>query len=104
MRYAYSDNVEKDVTAMDSALRELQIRTARPRRKDAAPRMPHERDESDDSQETGGPRDDIKQAYEDLENGLIDTDLRGLRGVERVVDKTPDQTPGQTPLAKPDKG
>jgi len=38
-----------------------------------SPRLPHERDESSDSQ-TSPPRAVIKQAHKDLERGLVDTD------------------------------
>jgi len=43
------------------------------------PRMPHERDESADSQHSR-PRPVIKQAYDDVQSGQEDTDLRGSRG------------------------
>lgn len=66
--------------------RPFQVRTKRPVKKDAMPRMPHERDESDDSQ-SSGPRDDIKQAYVDVMQGQVDTDLREQRGVEKTVVK-----------------
>lgn len=51
---------------------------------------PHERDESPESQPTGRSptdprRDDIEQASEDIERGLVDTDRRG----------TPDDIPHQ---------
>lgn len=62
----------------------FQVSTQRPKSKDALPRLPHERDESEDSQESG-PRDDIRQAYEDIMSGQQDTDLRESRGVEEVV-------------------
>ncbi|MEP6792077.1 MAG: hypothetical protein ABI907_11945 [Ramlibacter sp.] len=41
-----------------------------------APRMPHERDESADSQESAEPsgRRVGSQAHEDVERGLVDTD------------------------------
>jgi hypothetical protein len=48
------------------------------------PAMPHERDES----ATAGPikpQKDMKQAYKDLQRGLVDTDMHGARGVEEVV-------------------
>ncbi len=38
-----------------------------------APRLPHERDESSDSQQTR-PRTVMRQAAEDLRRGLVDTD------------------------------
>lgn len=37
------------------------------------PRLPHERDESADSQ-GGAPRADMQQASKDLKRGLVDTD------------------------------
>lgn len=56
---------------------------------DTAPRLPHERDESQDSQAEGGDavRDDIKQAFDDVMSGQMDTDLREQRGVEQTVPK-----------------
>ncbi len=62
----------------------FQVSTRRPRRNDALPRLPHERDESDDSQQSG-ERADIRQAYDDIMAGQQDTDLRESRGVEEVV-------------------
>ncbi|MET3495132.1 hypothetical protein [Variovorax boronicumulans] len=43
---------------------------------DAAPRLPHERDQSSDSQETqdGQPSEVARQAHEDVERGMVDTD------------------------------
>lgn len=70
--------------------RPFQVRTKRPVKQDAMPRMPHERDESDDSQ-SSHLRDDMKQAYVDVMRGQVDTDLREQRGVEETVDK-PDPT------------
>lgn len=63
----------------------FQVRTGKPVRPDHVPRMPHERDESSDSQESGGPREDMKQAFEDIQSGQVDTDLREQRGVEMTV-------------------
>ena len=40
---------------------------------EVSPRLPHERDESSDSQ-TSAPRAVMLQAHEDLERGLVDTD------------------------------
>lgn len=39
-----------------------------------SPRLPHERDESSDSQPGGDSDGVIKQAHDDLERGLVDTD------------------------------
>ena len=43
------------------------------------PRLPHEHDESHDSQESP-PRKVIEQAYEDVQSGQEDTDLRSSGG------------------------
>lgn len=46
--------------------------------------MQHEHDQlSDQAQEK--PRKIMKQAFKDLEHGLVDTDMHGERGVEEVV-------------------
>jgi hypothetical protein len=73
-------------------LKEHQVKTKRPTRPGTTPRMPHERDESDDSQESV-VRDDMKQAYEDLESGQVDTDLRNTSGVDEVVNDRPGNSP-----------
>lgn len=49
---------------------------------DSAPRLPHERDASADSQYTE-PRRVLKQAHDDIEQGQQDTDRRGVRGYEK---------------------
>lgn len=46
------------------------------------PRMPHERDQSSDSQK-GEPSEVIEQAYRDIEAGRQDTDRRGAHGYEK---------------------
>ena len=53
-----------------------------------SPRLPHERDESVDSQEDK-PREDMKQAFDDINEGQMDTDRRGIPGVEEVERKRP---------------
>ncbi len=72
---------------MATTQKQPQVKTARPARKEqapgATPRLPHEHDESHDSQ-VSGPREDMRQAHSDLEHGLVDTDMRGVRGVEEV--------------------
>ena len=85
--------------AMRPPLKQRQIKTKRPTTPESAPRLPHERDESDDSQ-SSGPREDMQQAYEDIENGLVDTDLRGSLGVDEAT-RARHNTPGKTP---PDPG
>lgn len=84
---------------MGSASKQLEVRTGPPARKESTPRLPHERDESEDSQ-SSGIRPEIKQAYEDLQNGQVDTDLRESRGVDAVVNEIPapsSNNPNDTP-------
>jgi hypothetical protein len=70
------------------------------------PRMPHERDEAADSQ-SSGVRDDIKQAFDDVMEGQMDTDLREQRGVEASQPKTEEQRranivpPSDSPVRNP---
>lgn len=75
---------------MDTDGKPFQVKTDTPVKKDAIPRQPHERDESPDSQASGVPHEDMEQAYEDLENGLVDTDLRGSYSEDKV--EGPDTT------------
>jgi len=50
----------------------------------ADPRLPHERDQSHD--EVGHePREVMKQAHKDIESGQVDTDLHGMRGLEKPL-------------------
>lgn len=71
------------------------INTGAKIRNDGVKRLPHERDEAPEGQDLK-PRGIMKQAAQDLEQGLVDTDLHGMRGVEQAV--TPPAEPGQ---AKP---
>ena len=48
--------------------------------------LPNERDESLEEDATT-PRKSMDQAYQDLQRGLVDTDLHGQRGVEAQVPK-----------------
>ncbi|SDE57930.1 hypothetical protein SAMN05428966_109131 [Massilia sp. PDC64] len=57
-------------------------------------REPHERDESPDGQSVK-PRGIMKQAAEDLEQGLVDTENyegRGTPGLEQAIQPRPDAT------------
>lgn len=45
--------------------------------------LPHERDQTTD--DNSKPRKVMKQAFDDLQEGKVDTDLHGERGVETVV-------------------
>lgn len=52
---------------------------------DGVKRQPHERDESPDGQDQE-PRGIMKQAAEDLQQGLVDTDLRNTPGISEAVE------------------
>jgi hypothetical protein len=65
-----------------------QVNTDVPAGNDGGKRLPHERDESPDGH-TPPARSVIQQAASDLEHGLVDTDLHGTRGVEKVQPKAP---------------
>lgn len=68
----------------NSNLQHVHINTDAKVENDGVERLPHERDEAPDSQ-TITPRKKIQQAHEDLQRGLVDTDMHGERGVEEVV-------------------
>ena len=75
---------------MKSETRDRKINTRQPVKNDGEKRLPHERDESPDAQDMT-PRPDMQQAASDLEQGLVDTDLHGERGVEKVAPAQPRQ-------------
>lgn len=56
-------------------------------RNDGVKRLPHERDESPDAQDQK-TRGIMRQAASDMEEGLVDTDLHGERGLEKAVTPT----------------
>ena len=67
---------------------------------DGVKRQPHERDESPDGQDTE-PRGIMKQAAEDLAQGLVDTDARVTPGVSESVEPAPGATGQANP--QPDR-
>lgn len=69
---------------------ERKINTNEKVKNDGVDRLPHERDESPDAQNVK-PRDIMKQAASDIEQGLVDTDLRNQPGVEKVKPAPPGQ-------------
>jgi hypothetical protein len=69
---------------METDGRSFQVRIAHPEKTNGIPRLPHEHDESDDSQQSG-PRPDMLQAYTDIMSGQEDTDCREQRSLEPVV-------------------
>jgi len=73
---------------MVTEAKDRQVNTALPAKSDDGKRLPHERDESPDGHDPK-PRSVIRQAASDLEHGLVDTDLHGIRGVEKVQPQPP---------------
>lgn len=61
----------------------------------SSPRLPHEHDESADSQHTEEPSPEMKQAHADLERGLVDTDR------SPVIDEVYHRTVRSSTPAKP---
>ena len=61
---------------------------AAPSTQKALPQLPHERDESDQSQ-SSPPRKVMEQAAKDIASGQVDTDLHNGGGVENVVQPRP---------------
>ena len=82
---------------MSDDLKESKINTDAKIENDQVRRMPHERDESPDGLDRA-PRGVMKQAADDLAQGLVDTDLHGLRGIEQAV-----PAPGAPGQARPQK-
>ena len=69
---------------MVTETKDRRINTDEKVRDDGVKRLPHERDESPDGHDKA-PRGVMKQAADDLSQGLVDTDMHGMRGVEDVV-------------------
>lgn len=67
----------KSAPEKPSKKKNLTIRTS-------LPLLPHELDEKSDTKPIV-PTKIMKQAYRDLQRGLVDTDLHGQRGVEEVL-------------------
>ncbi|MBA5689694.1 hypothetical protein [Rugamonas apoptosis] len=61
--------------------------TSKPGTVQGGDHLPHERDETTETPPP--PRKIIEQASSDLERGLVDTDLHGVRGVEQVKPTRP---------------
>lgn len=82
---------------MVTETKDRRINTDEKTRNDGAKRLPHERDESPDGHDKA-PRGVMKQAADDLAQGLVDTDMHGARGVEEAV---PAATAGGSGQARP---
>lgn len=83
---------------MATETRDRRVNTDARVENDGVKRLPHERDESPDAQDAK-PRGVMEQAASDLEQGLVDTDLHGTRGIEQAVSHS-----GGTGQAKPQPG
>ena len=70
---------------MVSETKDRKINTDAKIEDDGVKRLPHERDESPDGIDNE-PRGIMKQAADDLAQGLVDTDLHGMRGIEEAVE------------------
>ncbi|MCC2958040.1 hypothetical protein LK542_20675 [Massilia sp. IC2-477] len=75
------------------------VNTKKPIENDGMKRQPHERDESPDAQDQE-PRGIIKQAAEDMAQGLVNTDMYGTNG-EGDLDRAVEPAPGATGQANP---
>lgn len=73
------------------------VNTKAPIENDQVKRQPHERDESPDAQDQQ-PRGVIRQAAEDLAQGLVDTDARASPGIEQAAEPAPGATGQANPL------
>ncbi|HWW68412.1 MAG TPA: hypothetical protein VN089_00570 [Duganella sp.] len=83
-------------------MKDQQINTDAKVKNDGRERMPHERDESPDSQNIK-PRSVMKQAAADVDSGMVDTDARNQPGVEKVKTPVPrDATARPQPNTKRD--
>jgi hypothetical protein len=79
---------------MVTETKDRRINTDAKMRNDGVKRLPHERDESPDGHNKA-PRGVMKQAADDIEQGLVDTDLHGMRGIEQAAQ------PGGSGQARP---
>ncbi|WP_277187989.1 hypothetical protein [Caballeronia sp. BR00000012568055] len=52
--------------------------------------LPHEADQSVESQDDHEPRDVGKQAHEDIKRGIVDTDRRGADDYQRATQRNED--------------
>lgn len=72
------------------------------------PRLPHEQDQNADRQDPARSghtvdRPEIRQAYDDIRKGQVDTDLRGTGGLDEVNKGAGGRAAG-APRKEPDEG
>lgn len=85
LRWPPRPGKKSTASAEQSGTRRSLLTDEHPAQPDQPMRQPNERDESADQHSTP-PRDVIKQAHEDLENGQVDTDCRNHAST--VIDQT----------------
>lgn len=71
----------------ETGTRPFTVDLTKPDGKEQVPLQPNDRDEVPGGTQSSGPREVMEQAYKDIEQGQVDTDLREQRGVEATVDK-----------------
>lgn len=77
--------------------RDRRVTTKAPVGPTGGQRLPHERDESPEGVQHQKPRSVIRQAAADVEQGLVDTDLRATPGLQKAP-------PGNDAQARPQPG
>jgi hypothetical protein len=82
---------------MESNKKDRLVNTTAPVKKDAGKRLPHERDESPHGATQQKTRSVMRQAAEDVERGLVDTDRHATPGLQ----KAPAGNRGEDTQAKP---
>ncbi len=68
---------------MEPNSKDRKVNTQAPVDRSGGKRLPHERDESPQGASQQKERSVIRQAAEDVEQGLVDTDLRGTPGLQK---------------------
>jgi len=91
LRWPPRPGKKSPTAAGQSGTRRSLLTDEHPAHPDQPMRQPNERDESADQHSTA-PRDVIKQAHADLENGQMDTDCRN--NAPTVIDQTVKPAPG----------
>lgn len=68
---------------MEPNSKDRKVNTQAPVDRSGGKRLPHERDESLQGETQQKTRSVIRQAAEDIEQGLVDTDLHGKPGLQK---------------------
>lgn len=87
---------------MDTNKKDRLVNTTAPVEKDAGKRLPHERDESPQGAPSQKTHSVIRQAAEDIERGLVDTDRRATPGLQKASPGNEGQQANPLPGTKRD--